>query len=423
MGRKNMGLRPDDGRTLGGHRLAETTIAIPPERDAIAKIQERRTYSGWEAVEEAGGEGLLRPKIRHAELSPTYQCPEDCGGCPDRKSLHLNDPPESRIVYDAWFGIADRLKRLGVEYFMLIGGTIDREKVTPALMRHILGMGDGADFGWFTDGIMLQHPKTGVATPLATRLIQEGGMLNGTTHVSADYLVPEGVAEDGPILDSSIRWENVHGGSRWFKSAFGERLARRLIDANARRVVLNTAVSAANIEEVLPVYNYAVALADYARESGKDTVVLWTMSPWVWRPHLARGDDPRNYDAQTFLRGEHGGALEELSKYIAQDTERRIHEGGSRVAGNSRGFIEGLPEFAITQDVPYNFGSSELAVQPDGTVRIDPVFTSPWALSVAKNPYGYRDRDIDHNPFDAYARGPLWSNLIQTTRKEGVSWK
>lgn len=418
-----MGLTPDNERKLGAHRLAESTIAIPPERDAIAKIQERRTYSGWEAVEEAEVEGLLRPSIRHAELSPTFQCPEDCGGCPDRKSLHLEDPPESRIVYDAWFGIADRLKRLGVEYFMLIGGTIDREKVTPALMRHISRMGDGADFGWFTDGIMLQHSKTGAPTPLATRLIDEGGMLEGTTHVSADYLVPEGVAQDGPILDSSIRWENEHGGSRWFKSAFGERLARRLIDMNARRVVLNTAISAANLDEVLPVYDYTAELADYARKSGKDTIVLWTMSPWVWRPHLARGDDPRNYDAKTFLRGEHGSQLKEISNYIAQDTARRISEGRSRVAGNSRGFIEGLFEFAITQDVPYLHGSSELAVQPDGTVRIDPVFTSPWALSVAKSPYGYRDRDIDHNAFDEYARGPLWPNLIQTTRKEDVSWK
>lgn len=418
-----MGLKPDDGRALGAHRLAETTIAIPQERDAIAEIQSRRTYSGWEAVEEAQEAGLLRQVTRHAELSPTFQCPEDCGGCPDRKSLHLDDPPESRIVYDEWFRIADRLKGLGVEYFMLIGGTIDRERITPALMKHLLAMGDGVDFGWFTDGILLQHPKTGAPTPLATRLIQDGGMLKGTTHVSADYLVPEGVAKEGPILDSSIRWENEYGGSRWFKSAFGERLVRKLIGVNAHRVVLNTAISAANLDQVIPVYNYAAELANYARDKGKDTVVLWTMSPWVWRPHLARGDDPRNYDARTFLRSEHNGVLEEISNYIVQDTARRISEGRSRVAGNSRGFIEGLPDFAIHQAVPYLHGSSEFAVQPDGIVRIDPVFTSASALSFAMNPYGYRDRDIDHNPFDKYARGALWPNLIQTTRKEDVAWR
>ncbi|GEM_PF-3810087 len=418
-----MGSIQDSGRTLGIHLLAETTIGIPEERAAIADVQARGTYGDWEAVTEAQEMGLLRPVVRHAEVSPTFGCPEDCGGCPDRISLHLDDSPEVRISDDRWFGIVDRLKEFGVEYFMLIGGTIDGLKITPALMKHIRGMNNGADFGWFTDGIMLQNPKTGAPTPLATRLFQDSRMLEGTTHVSADYLVPEGVAQDGPILDSSIRWENRRGGSRWYKSAFGERLARRLIDANARRVVLNTAISAANIDQVIPVYEYAADLADYARDEGKDTVVLWTASPWVWRPHLARGDNPGNYDANTYLRDNHRASLAEVSRFITDDTLRRINGGESRVAGNSRGFIEGLPYFAINQDVPYTHGSGEFAVQPNGTVRIDPIFTSALALPFAKNPYGYRDRDTDYNPFNEYSQGPGWPNLIQTTRKEGVLWR
>lgn len=418
-----MGSIQDSGRTLGIHRLAETTIDIPEERPFIAEAQARRTYAGWEAVTEAQEMDLLRPVVRHAEVSPTFSCPEDCGGCPDRISLHLKDAPEERISDDKWLGIVDRLEELGVEYFMLIGGTIDGLKITPALMKHIRGKNGGGDFGWFTDGIMLQNPKTGAPTPLATRLIDEGGMLEGTTHLSADYLVPEGIALDGPILDSTIRWENKHGGSRWYKSAFGERLARRLIEANARRVVLNTAISAANLDQVVPIYQYATELSDYAREKGSDTVVLWTMSPWVWRPHLARGDDPRNYDAQTFLKGEHRAALLEVSRFISDDTTRRINDGESRVAGNSRGFIEGLPGFAIDQAVPYPHGSGELAVQPNGTVRVDPIFTNALSLKYAMNPYGYRDRDIDYNPFNSYAHGPLWPNLIQTTRKEDVLWR
>lgn len=418
-----MGVPAEDGRTLGEHRLAHETIAIPPERAAIAEIQASRAYQGWEAVEEARDLGLLRPSIDHAELSPTYSCPEDCGGCPDRISLHLDDPKETQIGENEWRVIIDQLQEMGVNYFLLIGGTIDRHPITPKLMTYILDKEQPVDVGWFTDGIMLQNPHTGKPTKLAERLLREGRLNELTTHVSADFLVPRGVEVDGPILDPTHRWENEFGGSRWYKSAYGERLARSLVRSGAKRVILNTAISAHNLNQVLPVYNYVATLQDYARDIGSPTVVLHTVSPWIWRPHLARGDDPRNYDEATLLQEDHKSPLTEIVSHIVGDTYRRLDEGLPRVAGNSSGFLLGLPTFSISQDIPYPHGSGGLAVQPDGTVRMDPVFVSAQMLQHAFSPYGYRDRDTQRNPFDEFNRdGDSFPNLIQTTRCE-VSWK
>lgn len=418
-----MGVLAEDERKLGEHRLASETIGIPPETDAIAEIQASRAYKDWDAVNEARNFGLLRPSIDHAELSPTFGCPEDCGGCPDRISLHLDDPEEVQIDAPQWYEKVDRLKEMGVKYFLLIGGTIDRHPVTPKLMSYILDKEPPVDVGWFTDGIMLQNSTNGKPTKLAERLIRDGRMKELTTHVSADFLVLQGVEADGPILDPAHRWENEFGGSRWYKSAYGERLARSLVQAGARRVILNTAISAHNLDQVIPVYDYVVELQDYARDIDSPTVVLHTVSPWIWRPHLARGDDPRNYDAATLLQENHKPQLAETASYIISDTRRRLVEGLSRVAGNSSGFIQGLPTFAITQNIPYLFDSGELAVQPDGTVRMDPVFISARMLQHAFNPYGYRDRDIYHNPFEVFNEdGNTFPNLVQTTRGE-IPWK
>lgn len=413
---------------FGEHRLAKKTVVIPPERKEIERIQKEKPpseYHGFDAVDEARGLGLLRKKIRHAELSPTFRCPEDCGGCPDRISLHVGEPAEKQIGKKEWFAIIDNLIKLGVEYFLLIGGTIDSHTLTPEMMQYFLDKKPPTDVGWFTDGIMLQDWQTGKFNFLFERLNENDRLLKLTNHVSADYLVQEGASSKGPILDPSKRWENEYGGSRYYKSAFSERLARNLIKKGAKRVVLNTAISAHNIDEVIKVYDFVGELQDYAARIDSPTVVLHTFSPWTWRPHLARGDNPKNYDQKALLSQKHVSKLQEISKYILAETQERIKQGKPRIAGNSSGYIAGLPDFAVTQDVPYLHGSGELAVQPDGTVRIDPVFISARMLQVAKSPYGYRDRDIDFPPFTMYdkkIKGKTFPNLIQSTRGKTV-WR
>jgi hypothetical protein len=209
---------------------------------------------------------------------------------------------------------------LGAEYFLLIGGTIDSHTVTPKLMAYILKENAPVDVGWFTDGIMLQKWKTGEPTVLFEKLISKGNLLQLTTHVSADYLVEEGIRSDGPILSPFTRWENDSHGPRYYKSAFGERLARTLIKLNAKRVVINTTVSARNIDEVIPLYNFVSQLQEYARTIESPTLVLHTLSPLVWRPHLVRGDDVENFDSAALLSEKHASRLNKISKYILNDT-------------------------------------------------------------------------------------------------------
>lgn len=362
----------------------------------------------------------MRPRIRQVELSPTLRCPEDCGGCPDRASLHLQAPREQQLPIEDWFAITERLvSEYGAEYFLFIGGTIDRHPHTPELIRHILGMPEPADVGWFTDGIMLLDARSGQLTPTWEKLHKQAKLLEITTHVSADYLVPQGIRGEGPVLDPGSRWQSQSGGSRYYKSAFGLRLARLLVGKGAKRVIVNTTIQAHNLQEVLKIYQYVADLQELARGIGSRTVVLHSLSPWAWRPHLARGDHPGNYDASTALTAEHRPQLEAISKYILEDTLHRDTQGIPRVTAQSSGYLRGLPEFSITQDVRYESGSGQLAVQPDGTVRVEPLFTSARMLEFARNPYGYRDRDIDCNPFDCYAdelENHNFPNLVQSTR-------
>jgi hypothetical protein len=314
---------------------------------------------------------------------------------------------------------------LGVEYFMLIGGTIDGHTATSKLMSYILNKATPVDAGWFTDGIMLLDWKTGKPNILFERLKNEGRFLELTTHVSADYLVKEGIKDGGEILSPTIRWENEYGGSRYYKSAFSERLARVLIDQGAKRVILNTAISAHNLDQVIPVYQYVADLQQYAQEINSPTVVLYTFSPWQWRAHLARGDNPQNYDPTSLLSEEHRHQLEKISKYLLEDTWKRLRQGKPRVAANSSGYIAGLPQLGIYQDVPYASSSGELAAEPGGRIRIDPIFVSAKMLECPRSSYGYRDRDIDKPPFTEYDKGlsgPSFVNLIQTTRGD-VSWR
>jgi len=231
---------------LGEHRLAVNPLTAPPEREDIARLQRQSpVYTAFAAVDEARDLGLMRPRIRQVELSPTLGCPEDCGGCPDRASLHLQAPREQQLPIEDWFEITEQMVTgYGAEYFLLIGGTIDRHPHTPKLMRHILDMPEPVDAGWFTDGIMLLDARNGQLTPTWEKLCAQGKLLEITTHISADYLVPQGTRSEGPVLDPENRWQTQSGGSRYYKSAFGLRLARLLVEKGAKRVIVNTTIQA-----------------------------------------------------------------------------------------------------------------------------------------------------------------------------------
>ncbi len=401
---------------LGGERKVEegSNPFLIPERAAIAALKAERTYQDDEALREAEELGLLGNPIQ-AELSPTFRCPMDCSGCPDGRSLHRGDQKEVQITESKWYGIVDRLAELGVKYFLLIGGTVDGHRMTPKLMSYLLSKDQPIDIGWFTDGMPLIHWRTGKPNKLFEKLVQQGRMLDLTTHISVDYLNSQAL-EQHELPNPKYGYSGETDSSRKVKSVFGLILAKLLVERGARRVIINSAISALNIDQTMLIYDAAAKLQEYARSLNSPTVVLHTISPWVWRPYMVKGD-LTDLDLNTILKDKHRAQLQEIGQYFLADTQQRIQLSRSRVAANSSGFIIGLPTFAISQDMPYKLGVEVLAIEPNGTMRMDPVFISARMLEHAQNSYGYRDRAIP-NPFDQYnlERVITFPNLVQTTR-------
>mgnify|MGYP000287456403 CR=1 FL=1 len=426
--------RVKDVKRLSELAGEEDLPILPPERYIVEerrlKINPKtgRPYKGFEALEEAKEKypEVLRDTIPHWEFSPTFRCPEDCEGCPDRASLHIGIPPEERIGLKEWRKRVDFAEKEGGRYILLIGGTIDNIPFLPKLMRYIHKK-KVLDFGWFTDGIMLQDWRTGKPNELFERIVEEGNILEATTHVSADYLVvPQ---KNRSLPNPKFRWEN----SRWFKSAYGLNLARTLVEAHAKRVVINTAISSLNIDQVIPIYLYTCHLAEYAKAIGSPTVVLHTFSPWQHKTHLIRGDDPRNYPASVFLTEKHVPELEKISQFLLEDTFNRLRHGLPRVEAVSSGYIEALPEDGWKQEKRMEKEPGVRCFTPDGTLRLDPVMVSAEMVRLNKTSYGYTDRPLFENVEGKFEN--WWTkaigeenkdyflNLIQSTKTEYPYWR
>lgn len=294
------------GSLIGRHRLSEDHLGRPGEFQLLQRYMrlygdpkhlniEETEYGedilmpiyheleAWEELRNLYPEVLSPHPIVQWEFSPTWECPEDCGGCPDRASLHTADSPEARVDFEIWKDRVNFAVDRGGKYLLLIGGTIDRLPVARQTMRYILDE-TPADAAWFTDGIISTNWKTGKPNVMLDAWINEAKILQATTHVSADYLnLPN---PDGSLPSPEVRWEN----SRWYKSAYGLNLAHALAVRGAKRVIINTAVSATNINEVLPIYEHVKQLQDEIYAIGSGTVALLTISPWqhytqsyVWR--------------------------------------------------------------------------------------------------------------------------------------------
>lgn len=410
-------------RRYGDKRHFQTKVNIHGEEISTPVYQ---GYEAWFEMEQHFPKVMLPHPIVQWELSPTWRCPEDCGGCPDRASLHVGDRPEVLIDFETWKKRVDFAVTQGGQYLLLIGGTIDRMKVARQTMRYIL-RDTPADAGWFLDGIIVTDWKSGEPNMMLDVWIQEAGILDATTHVSADYLnLPN---KDGSLPSPQVRWEN----SRWYKSAYGLNLARVLIEKNAKRVIVNTAVSAHNINEVLPIYEHVKQLQQTAREMGRQTVVLWTVSPWQHYIHLLYGDDPSNYDKQTVLAANHQSALKKISEHILTDTFGRVQSGMERVAANSTGYLRALPHEGLYQTKSFNGRMPGVgAFAPDGTFMPDPMAQSALQLkrsNLFKTSYGYTDRV-------PVGEGNIWTlqkgvkdgtefpNLVQSTKPHSLyQWK
>lgn len=408
-------------------------LRFPEERAAVAKIQAAHHFEGDDAVEWAIKERLFQPgDVVVAEVCPTLRCPEDCPGC-DSSLSRVKEEIEQGLLLKrenraAPEQVAQRiryLQSLGVEHLMFIGGTIDYLPELPDLIK--LSQEQEMRVSWFTDCIPLIDEVSGLPTPFLEKHLVNGWIKNVSTHVSVDYpfeadFLAEVVALP-PKRGRSTLGDVDPEFSRRFKSTYGVIGMRRLIEAGVKRVVGNMTLAAANVDQLVPVYDQISALAAYGQSIGSPTEVHFTFSPWIWRPHQARGDNPQFNPASKGLQAKDMSRLNQGMQLILADTYHRLSLGRPRILANSSGFTwlhtgedPEMQRIIVEQDTGYPRGRPEMFnVTPAGDLWLDPMFPGP-ELAVIKNLFGYRDREprLERNPFTQFSDPDhsVFSNLI-----------
>jgi len=403
-------------------------LAFPEERIAVEAVQKQIKFSGTQALDWASEAGLFQEgDIYVAEFSSTFNCSESCPGCPDALMFNEDDKPiisfEEKAPREKMRQRLDLLADLGVKHVMMIGGTIDMEPGLGDQVSHALEK--GMLVSWFTDGILLTDQKEGSPNKLLGQHLSAGWLQKVSTHLSMDYptevdfldetceLTPKGARFKSFKLDREK--------SREFKSQYGARAAKNLIDTGVARVVINMTVSSKNADQLLRIYDQVAALQNYAITQGSLTQVLMTFSPWIWRPHQARGDDLQDCQASSGLQTESAERFSDALGQILELEYERIDAGKSRLLANSSGFINFFVdprnrEAVVNQTLSYPGGKPEIIqVMPNGDIKMDPMFWGPELVAV-NNIFGYRDRDPrpDHNPFTQFQpeNKPWFPNLV-----------
>lgn len=374
----------------------DARIRYPKEREAIQQIQNGFSFEGANAINWAYEKGLLKQSgdIVLAEVSPTLRCPEACPGCPD-SSLLLAELVkrgvvprfENKATTDVMMKQIQLLHELGVRHFMFIGGTIDSIQTLPDLVEYTQSRDPSINVSWFTDMIPQTDDKDGQPSALLKKNIEHGWIKKVATHVSVDY-----ASTASPILrDTDVVppkqarveiYKNDPEYSRKFKSRYGLVGATNLIKGGVKRVVVNTTISHNNADQILPIYEQVSALDEFAREISSPTEVLWTFSPFIWRPHQARGDDPSESPSESWIQAGDLTIINHALQTILDDTYSRNTAGGRRILANSSGYTSlhastdsYLQHIVLEQDLPFQEGRPEmLQVRPDGTVWLDPMF-------------------------------------------------
>lgn len=408
-------------------------LRFPEERRAVEEIQAAHHFAGTEGVEWAMSKDLLAPgDMVVAEFSPTLRCPEACPGCPDSSLLLQNriaaglvPAQEPRASQEEMEEKISYLGTLGVQHLTFVGGSIDHIQELPALVG--AAQNQGMNVSWFTDGIPQIDQATSWLNGSLQRNLEQGWIRQVATHVSIDYVF------DGDLFRETVSLPLKRGRvgiylddpeySRRFKSQYGAITLRRLIEVGVKRVVGNTTISPQNVDQVEAVYRQMVMLVEYVQAVESPTEVLWTFSPWVWRPHQARGDGIDQSPASSGLQYEDLSELNGGLQKVLADTYSRLAQGKPRILANSSGFTwlhaASCPEtqqIVVEQDLAYPGGRPEmLNVTPSGDVWLDPMFPGP-ELAVVKSIFGYRDREprLSRNPFTQFSdpNHPLFPNII-----------
>lgn len=406
-------------------------LAFPEERIAVEAVQKQIKFSGTQALDWAKETDIFKDgDIYCGEFSSTFRCSEACPGCPDSVLIlarniqaGLADAKEDRAPREVMLQRLDLLADLGVKHIMMIGGTIDRERELGNQVNHALDK--GLVVSWFTDGILLTESNSGGFDVLFRHHLAAGWLEKVSTHLSMDYV------SDGDFLARSLVLPEKKGRvgefaadgeqSRRFKSQYGARAAKNLVDAGVARVFINITVSSHNVDQLLPIYEQVKKLQEYALASNSPTQALMTFSPWIWRPHQARGDDLQDCQASSGLQTESAARFGDDLGQILELEHQRIATNQPRLLANSAGFINFFVdprnrEAVVNQSLPYLNGRPEMIqIMPNGDVKVDPMFWGPELIAV-NNIFGYRDRDPrpDHNAFTQFQpqNRPWFPNLI-----------
>ncbi len=421
--------------------LDTESLRFPDERARVAAVQNRLKQAGGmngtQSIEWGQDIGILKlDQVVMAEFSPSYRCPEACDGCPDSALIlavaiikGLVPRVEIRADTEMMKRRLDLLYGLGVKHIMFIGGTIDGLAETPQLLTHALDLGSDMKVSWFSDGIM-QINENGERSNLYHRFTKQGWIQKVATHVSMDYPsdIRANKATQLPPKKGRLEESEKDGeSSRRFKSQYGAQYATRLIEDGFRRVVINTTVSPHNIGQVLEIYHQVEGLQKYAISISSPTEVVWTFSPWIWRPHQARGDSTEQSPASGGLQMADMDKVNEVFEFILDEEFHRMRAGLPRLLANSSGYtgLMANPKYrqiTVDQAVPYDTRPEILQVDPDGTIQLDSMFAGPElfgpdAVNVHST-FGYRDREPrkEKNPFTAYQEPgkPWFANIITT---------
>lgn len=391
-------------------------LAFSGERVAVEAIQKQTNFYGTQALDWGRETGLYNEgDIYCGEFSPTLRCSEACPGCPDSVLIltrdikaGLADAVEDRATPEQMLKRIDLLAELGVRHVMMIGGTIDKDPRLGDQVTHALET--GLLVSWFTDGILLTQENDGKPDVLFLHHLKAGWLSRVSTHLSMDY------PAEGDFLADALKLPQKKGRvgefaadgeqSRRFKSQYGARAAKNLVDAGVARVFVNMTVSSHNVDQFQPIYEQTKKLQEYAQAIDSPTQVLMTFSPWTWRPHQARGDNLMDCQSSSGLQTETAAYLSVVLGQIVESEYKRIEAGKSRLLANSSGFSNFFIESqyrksVVNQELSYSDGKPEIIqVMPNGDVKMDPMFWGP-ELGVVNNIFGYRDRDPrpSHNPF------------------------
>lgn len=423
----------DPGLELFSLRPPERSAAFPDERGTVTAIREAiQADPNFDALNWGIAQGIIIPGgVVVAEVSPTLRCPLNCEGCPDAFSnvqmrIRSGEIPrtEPRAGSEIMLEQMRTLAALGVEHVMLIGGTIDQDELTPLLAWE--GLDSGMKVSWFTDMIP-ETQEDGNPSRLLESHLENGWIRGVSTHVSLDYPHPRpdqafsGNPDLTPKAAGTKAYRQDQDASRRFKSEYGFVGSLNLIRKGVPQIFYNTTIAPSNVGELAAIYEQVLAIEEYARSIGSPTEILWTFSPWVWRPHQARGDDLRQSPASSGLQEEHMDTLNAAMSNILADTYARLREGKSRILANSSGYtaLHADPRYrqaVVDQAVPYREGRPEIFdITPDGKFSLDPMFRGP-ELAHVNSTFGYRDRDPrqEANPFSQFqpADVPWFPNLV-----------